>query len=320
MDRTEGLRSTGYIYDDMYLRHELGRGHPESPDRLRAITRIMDESGLIKKVRCISPIADKDLIKHSIAAIHSESHIASVQDCGITGTAAFAAVGGVLSAVDQVCTAKVRNAFCALRPPGHHAHNNGAHHDGLGEGQGFCFLNNVAIGARYSQQHYGCARILILDWDYHHGNGTEWAFYEDPTVFFFSTHALFAYPGTGDPFRTGEGKGKGYNLNVLLDPYATDQDILDAWQTKLLPRLDELQFKPDLVFISAGFDSREGDTLGNFQITDAAYVKMTRIAMDIAARNCGGKLISVLEGGYNPDGLAEGVAAHVKTLAEYSPV
>jgi acetoin utilization deacetylase AcuC-like enzyme len=191
---------------------------------------------------------------------------------------------------------EIKNAFCAIRPPGHHAHDNTAHYDGRGQGEGFCFFNNVAIAARYAQKVYNCKNILILDWDYHHG------------------HALYAYPGTGSEDKHGTGDGLGYNLNVPFHGYADDSDIIDAWNNKLMPKLDELQFKPDFVFISAGFDSREDDLLGTFSFSDSCFSELTKIAMGIADTHCQGRLISTLEGGYNPEGQAQAVCAHVEAL------
>jgi acetoin utilization deacetylase AcuC-like enzyme len=314
--------STGCVSDAIFLTHVLEPAHPESPERLRAIRRLMDETGLVAKV---TPLSDRvDPVEH-ILRLHSREHHESVMGCPTTGTVALEAVARVLGAVKAVAEGRVRNSFCAVRPPGHHAHNNGADFDGRCQGQGFCFYNNVAIAARYAQSVLGFRRILICDWDYHYGNGTAWFFRTDPTVFLFTTHNHCAYPGTGDPLYTGEGSGTGYTLNVHLDSGANDADIIEAWDTRLMPSLAELSFVPDLVLISAGFDSRQGDTLGCFAITDAGFVALTRRAMAIADQHCNGRLVSVLEGGYNVDGLARAVCGHVATLAgldwrEYAPI
>ena len=214
---------------------------------------------------------------------------------------------------------EVDNAFCAIRPPGHHAHND-VHKDGLCKGEGFCFFNNVAIGARYAQRRWGLRSILIIDWDYHHGNGTEEVFYNDPTVFYFSTHRLPAYPATGYPLRIGEGAGKGYNLNVPLPSpekpfgYVNDENFLAAFEHRLLPQMEMLSFTPDLVLISAGFDGREGDAIGDFSITDRGFSRATLFAREYAERVCKGHIVSALEGGYNPAGLASAGIAHLKAL------
>jgi acetoin utilization deacetylase AcuC-like enzyme len=308
------MSSTGYVFDDLYLTHDLGQGHPESAGRLRAIQRLMAERGLDRRVSQIDPVAGESKIERAIFLIHSPAHLASISECPASARAARRAVGGALAAVDAVMAGQVRMAFCAVRPPGHHAHNNGAHYDGRCTGEGFCFFNNAAIAARYAQREHGIGKVLILDWDYHHGNGTEWAFYEDPSVFFFSTHTLRGYPGTGDPARQGSGAGYGYSLNVPLDRGATDEDIINAWQQQLLPALQRQHFEPDFVIISAGFDSRENDTLGDFSITDQGYVRLTEMAIELARTHARGKLVSILEGGYNPSGLASAVTAHIGAM------
>jgi len=177
---------TGYVFDDIFMEHVLEASHPESPQRLAAIKKLMQEKGLINKVTRIGLSEDKQIIYRAIKSIHSDSHIASVSECAVTGKVAFSAVSGTIAAVDAVMQGRVNNSFCAIRPPGHHAHNNTAHNDGKCQGEGFCFYNNIAIAARYAQNQYECKKILIVDWDYHHGNGTEWAFYNDPDIFFFS--------------------------------------------------------------------------------------------------------------------------------------
>ena len=310
---------TGYLYDDLFLEHELERGHPESPLRLAALHSIIAQSPLYEKLTPLSPIVEEKKITPWIATTHTPAHIDSVRECGITGRVAFRAVGGILAAIDAVYGGAIDNAFCALRPPGHHAHND-AHKDGFRKGEGFCFFNNVAIAARYAQRKWECANILIVDWDYHHGNGTEDSFYDDPTVFYFSTHRLHAYPGTGYPLRTGEGKGKGYNLNVPLpspsNPYGrvTDENIISAFEKHLFPRLRSSGFQPDLILISAGFDSRGNDLLGDFSITDDGFYRLTEMVVRYAGDICGGKIVSALEGGYNPEGLASAGLSHVRGL------
>lgn len=237
---------------------------------------------------------------------HAERHVAAIRQLPVTGEVAAAAVGGALTAVDSVIDGKVRNAFCAIRPPGHHANNTGRE-------EGFCFYSTAAITARYVQS-LGFEKVMIIDWDYHHGNATQNAFYDDPTVLFFSSHDWHAYPGTGDPSLQGEGDGTGLSINVHLDCGSTDKDMLTAWDQKLLPAA--AKFEPDFIVISAGFDSRKEDTLGCFDVTDDAFTRMTRTTMDVASSYCGGRIVSLLEGGYNVDGLAKAVAAHVGALVE----
>ncbi len=294
--------ATGYIFDKRYIDHTLEWGHPEAPERLVAIETHMRESGLDREV---VPLRLLDDPLPAIRAIHTKTHISSVQNIPKTGVIAELAAAGALGAVKAVSEGIVTNAFCALRPPGHHAHNNG------GE-EGFCFYNNIAIAARYAQNQFHFQKILILDWDYHHGNGTEFAFYDDPSVLFFSTHHWYAYPGTGDPSKKGSGDGFGFNINVPLQAGATDDEVIKAWEKILIPNVET--FKPDFVLISAGFDSREDDILGCFRFTDKGFAALTTMARTIADTCCNGRLVSFLEGGYTPDDLAKAVAAHVGAL------
>jgi acetoin utilization deacetylase AcuC-like enzyme len=296
-----GASTTGFVSDDRYLGHTLEEGHPESPERLKAILRQLKSSGLDEAVMPIA--ASIDPVSY-IRTIHPDSHINLVAEQAHDESICRLAVSGVLDAVDAVCTGKVSNAFCAVRPPGHHASYRGEY--------GFCFYNNVAIAARYAQKKYNLARILIVDWDYHHGDGTEWAFYDDPTVLFFSTHALYAFPGTGAAGKTGKGEGKGFNINVPLPRGADDKAILNAFTRQLIPAAN--MFRPDLVLISAGFDARKDDLLGDFAVTDAGFAELTKLVMSIAADHCNSRVVSVLEGGYNTKGLALAVESHIEAL------
>jgi acetoin utilization deacetylase AcuC-like enzyme len=217
---------------------------------------------------------------------------------------AVRAAGGALSAVDAVLTGRVRNAFCAVRPPGHHAN--------AGRGMGFCLLNNVALAARYAQCKHGVARVAIVDWDVHHGNGTQDIFYRDGSVFFFSSHQWPLYPGTGRADETGDGAGAGTTMNFPFPAGSGRREILGAVENALIPAMD--RFRPELVLISAGFDSREGDLLGRFTLTDQDFTDLTLAVMGIADRHAGGRVVSLLEGGYSLDGLASAAAAHVAAL------
>lgn len=297
-------KRTGLVMDDRYLLHRQRPGHPESPERLQAIHGRLSASGQEQKAHRIHPDVDPT---SAIRAIHSDEHIEKVGRQAHDDTICRLAVSGVLAAVDAVCSNQVRNAFCAIRPPGHHAANQGEF--------GFCFYSNVAIAARYAQQKHGLEKVLTVDWDYHHGDGTEWAFYEDPSVLCFSTHALYAFPGTGSPARVGAGKGEGFNINVPLPSGADDNAIIQAFKDQLVPAADK--FKPDLILISAGFDAREGDPLGDFNITDRGFAELTRLIMTLAERHCQSRIVSVLEGGYNTAGLALAVEAHLKELMNH---
>jgi acetoin utilization deacetylase AcuC-like enzyme len=220
--------------------------------------------------------------------------------------AARLAVGGALLAVDQVMAGTVASAFVALRPPGHHAERERA--------MGFCLFNNVAIAARYAQQHYGLKRILIVDWDVHHGNGTQQAFEDDPTVLFFSSHQFPFYPGTGRASERGSGAGFGYTINVPLAAGGGDREYNEMFEQILYPAACE--YRPDMVLISAGFDAHCDDPLASMNVTEAGYERMTMLVRDIAERYCAGRIVSLLEGGYNLEALARSVERHLQTLGQ----
>jgi acetoin utilization deacetylase AcuC-like enzyme len=214
------------------------------------------------------------------------------------------AAGLCLNAVDLVMSGQSRNAFCIVRPPGHHATPN--------RGMGFCLFNNIAVAARYAQRRHGIGRAAIVDWDVHHGNGTQDIFYRDPSVFFFSTHQSPWYPGTGAADETGDGPGQGTTLNCPFAAGAGRDLILGAFRDCWAPRMEE--FRPDLILISAGFDSRIGDPLGHFLLADADFADLTTLVLEVADRYCGGRVVSVLEGGYSLNGLERAVAAHADRL------
>jgi acetoin utilization deacetylase AcuC-like enzyme len=310
---------TGFVYDDIYLRHQTGPGHPEKPQRLVAIVQRLKEGGLLPELATLKPSpASQDWL----TTVHTPEYVERVRksceegaqymdssDTPISAESyevAVAAVGGVLSAVDAVVEGKVRNAFCAVRPPGHHALKDRA--------MGFCLFNNVAIAARYIQQKHKLQRALIVDWDVHHGNGTQEAFYDDPTVLYFSVHQYPFYPGTGSAEEKGRGKGLNYNVNVPLRAGSGDKDFERAFREKLIPAA--LDFRPDFVLISAGFDAHEDDPLGGMKVTAQGYGQLTRIVKELAEKSCKGRLVSVLEGGYSLEGMTESVEAHLKVLME----
>jgi acetoin utilization deacetylase AcuC-like enzyme len=226
-----------------------------------------------------------------------------------SGEIALLAAGGVLAAVGAVMEGRAETAFCAVRPPGHHARPEAP--------MGFCLFGNVAIGARHAIRRLGASRVAIVDWDVHHGNGTQEIFYEDPDVLFFSTHQHPWYPGTGHAGERGAGSGEGLTINHPLPAGSGRREVFAAFRESLLPALD--RFRPDLLLVSAGFDSRKGDPLGQFRLEDADFAGLTRMLGDAAARHCGGRIVSVLEGGYNLRGLASAVAAHCGALAGTPP-
>jgi acetoin utilization deacetylase AcuC-like enzyme len=314
---------TGLLMDDVYLRHLAGvTDHPERPERLTAIRDGLERSGLLKSLYRVSPrqVTDQELMlvhsrayveltRKELSALRGRANLSTGDTPVSPGSleAAQFAAGGVLNAVDAVMTKRARNAFCAVRPPGHHATPV--------RGMGFCIYNNVAIAARYVQKTHGVKRVLIVDWDYHHGNGTQDAFYEDDSIFIFDTHHYGAYPGTGSAAETGAGKAAGTKLNVPMPPAAGDAQFLEAFKNRLVPAARK--FKPDFILISAGFDGMEKDVLGQFDITPEGFAAMTRVVVDLANELCQGRIVSVLEGGYRLDGLSDSVVAHVQTLQKF---
>jgi acetoin utilization deacetylase AcuC-like enzyme len=300
--KTKGS-ATGLVLDERFIEHHISPAHPESPARYQAITEQLLEQDLVEQLTLLEPKKDSE---QYLELVHSKNHIDSIkQNDAINHQHALLATGAVLTAVDSVCSGQLKNVFCASRPPGHHALN-------TGQEEGFCYYNHVAIAARYAQQQYDVKKILIIDWDYHHGNGTEWAFYSDPSVLYFSTHDMFAYPGTGFPERQGEGEGQGFNINVHLGCGATDAEMIAAFEQTLLPATE--QFQPDLIIISAGFDSRQDDLLGCHNITDQGFMQLTQIVKQLAEKYCQSRLISLLEGGYNIEGNASAVTSHLSAL------
>ncbi|MBI3854278.1 MAG: histone deacetylase [Planctomycetes bacterium] len=313
---------TAIVYRDFYLRHNDIEGQVEHPDRLRVIMKRLRDTGLLDRLeRLAPPPADLEWIlqvhtpqhiervRQGCRWIKNESQPVDTADAGVTGRSfdvAVCAVGGILGGVDAVMSGRVRNAFCAIRPPGHHASSNQA--------MGLCLFNNVAIAARYLQRRHGLEKIMIIDWDCHHGNGTQEIFDEDPTVFYFSTHQSPFYPKTGFAEETGIGRAVGTKMNVLLKRGSTDADILKAYQERLRPAV--LAFKPDFILISAGFDAARGDLLGGLELTPDAYTQMTRIVKELAETCCKGRLVSTLEGGYSLKQLPGCVEAHVRALME----
>lgn len=308
---------TALFADPRCREHLAGVRHPERPERFDAVMDGLRKSEVFDRLEPLvaRTATEAELLlchtpEYLLTAKHDVSagyHQLSTGDTDITSNSwdiALLAAGGVLNAVDAVVTGRARNAFCAVRPPGHHATPT--------RGMGFCIVNNIAIGARYAQRRHGLERILIVDWDVHHGNGTQDIFYTDPSVFFFSTHQWPLYPGTGRADETGAGAAKGSTMNFPFPAGSGRQEILGAIEKSLIPAAD--RFRPDLVMISAGFDSRIGDLLGGFTLTDSDFADLTRAVMGIAAKHAGGRIVSVLEGGYTLSGLASAAAAHVDAL------
>lgn len=301
------LKKTGIVKDLRYIRHGAGFAHPESPERLIAIYEMLDNPDMDWKLTGINA---RHATHDELGLVHRPSFIDFIaQTAGKSMTmldpdtfataetydTARLAAGGFLNAIDSVVSGETDNAFALVRPPGHHAQ--------AATAAGFCIFNNIAVGARHAQARWGLERILIVDWDIHHGNGTQEIFYEDRKVLYFSTHQYPYYPGTGGAEEMGKGPGLGYTLNVPLRPGADDAGYVRMFKELLCPVARS--FRPELILVSAGFDTYVGDPLGGMKVTPEGFACLTRLLMDLADEWCGGRLAMVLEGGYNVLGLTK---------------
>ena len=323
---TDTPRRTGIVWSKAYLDHGTRSGHPENRKRLEALLAAIHQEGMRESLIMLEPYVPA---MESLHAVHDPSYLEtfreavargdryfSTQDCAISGESyptALLAAGGVMAGIDAVFSGRSDNAFCIIRPPGHHA--------GRASAMGFCFVNNVAVGVMYARSAYGVGRVCILDWDVHHGNGTQEIFEEDPGVLFISLHEhpSFCYPGTGRRMDRGKGAGLGTTLNLPLPPHAGDREIVDAFDREAVPAID--RFRPELILLSAGFDAHRDDPIAELECTEDAFVHMTRRVLELADRHCGGRVVSVLEGGYRTESLVVSAIAHIKTLQgrEVSP-
>jgi acetoin utilization deacetylase AcuC-like enzyme len=314
------LAKTGLVYGDIYLKHDTGAHHPERPQRLSAIIETLEAAGLLDKLVRIEPaVAERSVLElchkpryidEFKRAVENSEPFLHTPECVLspaTFEVALCAVGGVLKGIDQVMEGRVRNCFCAVRPPGHHAGNYRA--------MGFCFFNNVAIAAKYLQKKHGIERIVIIDWDVHHGNGTQYMFDKDPTVYFVSFHQepLSSYPGTGKESETGHLQGKGFTQNFPMPTGAGEGEYLEALEKV---ELAMKKFRPQFVLVSAGFDAHIAEPLAHINLTAEGYEELTRRVKSIAEVHAGGRLVSVLEGGYQLGPLGESVEKHVRVLLE----
>ncbi len=311
---------TGLLYSEAYTRHLTGPTHPERPERIRHVYEYLKKQAWFEKLSLTCPnrppLADLEWIH----AIHTPAYTERVKNACLAGhptidsldteishdsyeTARLAA-GGVLSLIDKVMSREVANGFSLIRPPGHHAEKEIA--------LGFCLFNHAAIAARYLQKKHGLGRILIVDWDVHHGNGTQNIFYEDPSVFYFSVHQFPYYPGTGSAEEQGKDRGLGATLNVPLKAGCGDAEYREVFEKVFYSRASE--FEPDFVLISAGFDAHQNDPLGHMNVTAAGYEWMTDVVKAVARKSAQGRIVSLLEGGYDLDALAESVGKHVESL------
>lgn len=309
--------------DPRYRRHATGAGHPEAPARLEAIEDGLTTVGLADACTLIeaTPASETDL-----QTVHAHDYLVRLDAacrqgypyidapdsaiCPESYQIALLAAGGVVEAARRVARGDLERAFCAIRPPGHHAESD--------RSLGFCLFNNAAIAAQVVRREFGFDRILILDFDVHHGNGTQNAFLSDPGVQFISLHGHpnYLYPGTGFESEVGVGVGQGYTMNITLEPGAGDDAVRTAFKDRVVPACG--RFAPQFVFICAGFDGHADDPLGNLEFSDEIYTWMTEQIVKLAERHANGRVVSVLEGGYNHDVLRRCVPAHVATLASAS--
>jgi acetoin utilization deacetylase AcuC-like enzyme len=311
------MSKLGFIYHPDFLKHDTGIGHPERPQRLEALVQhllgtplwselshLRPEPAALKWVHEVHPEQYTSMIK---SRCHVGEHVLDEGDTHVSRESyevALLAAGGVLLGVDEVMTGKLDRVFCAVRPPGHHA--------GSSTVMGFCLFNNVAIGARYAQRNYAIERVAIIDWDVHHGNGTQQIFYDDHSVLYISLHQFPYYPGTGSTGERGAGAGEGYTVNCPMGAGSVQKDYLDAFQTHILPALRS--FRPELLFISAGFDAHKDDPLAGISLTEDSFAEMTNLLLEVSREYCQGRVISVLEGGYNLQALARSVASHLNAM------
>ncbi len=305
--------STAFLADPIAKEHAVPVGHPERPARWDAAIRGLGGAPLAATT-ARKASREELLLCHTAGYldiaqrdVESGEALLSTGDTDISQRSwevALHATGTCLNGIDLVMNGHANNAFCIVRPPGHHA--------SADRGMGFCLFNNIAVAARYAQRQYGMERVLIADWDVHHGNGTQDIFYDDPSVFFFSTHQSPWYPGTGSERERGENEGDGTTLNCPFPAGAGRDEILDAFRNRLLPVMQD--YRPDLILISAGFDSRVNDPLGRFTLTDEDFAELTSLLLEAADKHCRGRVVSVLEGGYSLEGLTKAVAAHTRAL------
>ncbi len=314
------MKRIGFVYDEKYLSHDTGSYHPESAERLRVIIEGLNRCGLLEKLIRIKP---EPAGQRWIEAVHHVNYILRFSDacalglpdldhpeniiCRDTYDAALLAAGGVLKAIDQLMLGEIDSAFCAVRPPGHHAE--------VDKAMGFCYFNNVAIGARYLQRQWGVQRVAIIDFDVHHGNGTQHIFESDSQVLYYSIHEhpSFAYPGTGRDFDKGNGDGEGFTVNSPVLPGRGDMEYRRKITQDLIPVIK--RFQPEILLVSAGFDAHVQDLMSGVNLTTDGYDFISETIMNIANTLTNGRVISILEGGYNLELLPLLVENHIRYLA-----
>lgn len=315
------MKRVGIVYHPDYLLHVPPFEHPESPERLQAIMERLESAKLLEKTVQITPEFAEE---GDVLSVHDKKYLDSLEKacrrgdmtldagdtylCRHSYNIALLSAGGAIAGVKAVAEGAMDRAFCAVRPPGHHASRD--------VGMGFCLLNNVAVAARYLQAKFGVGKVLIVDWDVHHGNGTQSVFLEDPSVFFFSVHEhpTFIYPGTGRRWEIGKGKGEGATLNAPMAPGSGDDEYRVIFEQHLIPAVE--RFRPEFLLVSAGFDAHADDPLADIRLSYEGYRFMTREVIALADRFCGGRLVSVLEGGYEISSLTNCIEIHVRELIE----
>ena len=311
------MARTAFVYHPDFLLHDTATDHPERSERLEAIISHLKDGPLWDRLLHLQP---REVHRPALLRVHAESHIDRIASLmaierpmqitpdtnGSPGTyhAAILAAGAPLVAIDEVLAERADNAFCCSRPPGHHAE--------FDQVMGFCFFNNIAIAARYLQSECGIAKVAIVDWDVHHGNGTQHTFESDDTVLFFSIHQFPHYPGTGAIGERGIDAGQGYTVNIPVPAGATDADFLRHFEESLIPELDD--FRPDFILLSAGFDAHRDDPLGQLMLSEYGFAMLTRILLAQAQVHCQGRLVSILEGGYDLIATATSVGCHLEEL------
>jgi acetoin utilization deacetylase AcuC-like enzyme len=310
-------KRTGIVKDNQYLNHCAGDDHPECPERLQVLYSMLEEpdmSGRFVEIPARTATQDELLLVHSSQYIKDleategtpfTSLDSDTGTCALSHGAALLAAGGLCRAVASVCSGEVRNAFALIRPPGHHAEESCA--------KGFCLYNNIAIAAKFAQKQCGLERVLIADWDLHHGNGTQHCFERGPTVLYFSVHQRYTFPGTGQFREAGKGSGKGYTVNLPLPAGCGDGDYLLLFEKILKPIA--LEFAPQIILVSAGFDIHAADSMGAMAVSTQGFAGLTQSVMEIAESNCDGRLVLSLEGGYDLASLRDSVKAVLLELA-----
>ncbi|MBI5284466.1 MAG: histone deacetylase [Chloroflexi bacterium] len=292
--------NVGFVYDPIFLEHETG-AHPENPDRMRATMALLEESGLLSR---LAGIDARDATPADLALVHDPRYVEAVHRAALEGggwadpdtlitprsyDVAIRVVGGTLAAVDAVVAGEVASAFCLVRPPGHHASS--------AQAMGFCLFNHVAVAAAYARERHGIERVAIVDYDVHHGNGTQDAFYADPGVLYVSTHEFPFYPGTGRADEIGAREGRGFNVNIPMPHRSGDAHYRRAFEEVVVPVLR--RYQPQLILVSAGYDAHFADDIAGQQLSVDGYGALVSMVMAAAGELCGGRVVAALEGGYH---------------------